>query len=341
MKGTYALGIPALLIGAMAVMHAETGDHANAVVVTATNTDTNQLLVYSTNGALLQMVPTQGKGGVSGNAGGIVESGGMVAVVNYGSKNVSIFARQGNGFRVKQIIPAVSNPVSVAFGHRHLYILGTTKVESHQLFGSNISTNPDGVVMLLKADGSSAQVGVLPERLIISEKSNVIETVSLLSDGAVTGAPTLVQKIPENVDAPFGLITRGDNAYVTIAHADEIVLVRNGTVLTNTPSVTQHAPCWVALTGPFLYSTNSPSKSVSRYAVYGRKIVQDAAVAASFDGSPTDIAAAGGLVAVVDGSGAISRVSIFKVDEDGNLMRAGGAIINAPANGIAVVGGDD
>lgn len=34
----------------------------------------------------------------------------------------------------------------------------------------------------------------------------------LLPDGAVGGVPTLVQNIPANVDAPFGLITRGNSA---------------------------------------------------------------------------------------------------------------------------------
>ena len=143
------------------------------------------------------------------------------------------------------------------------------------------------------------------------------------NDGAVTGAATLVQNIPANVDAPFGLVTRGNNAYVTIAHADEIALVRNGAVLTVTPSVTQHAPCWVALDGPFLYSSNSPSKTVSRYAVYGQKIVQDAAVVAQFTGSPTDIASGQTLLAVVDGSAGSSRLSIFAIDEDGNLAPIG------------------
>jgi hypothetical protein len=261
----------------------------------------------------------------------------MVAVVNFGSKNVSIFARQGNGFRMRQMIAAASGPVSVAFGHDHLYILGTNEVESHQVFGARVSTNPDGLVTLLKADASAAQVGVLPRQVIIAEKSNVIETVDLRNDGAVMGSPTAVTNIPANVDTPFGLVTRADNAYVTIAHADEIALVRNGAVLTVTPSMTQHAPCWATLIGPFLYTANSPSKSVSRYAVYGQKIVQDSALAALFDGSPTDIASDDALLAVVDGSGSVSHISIFSVDEDGNLKLNGVATVNAPANGVAVV----
>lgn len=311
-------------------------NNQNAMVVTASNdSTTNRLLVFNTAGTLIQTLSTQGKGGASGNAGGIETNGDLVAVVNFGSQSVSIFERQLNGFQFKKTVPTVANPVSVAFGAEHLYILGAAKVESHHIDGSDVSSTPDGVATLLVADGSAAQVGVLPNQLIISEKSAVIETVNLLSDGAVSGVPTLVQNIPASPMAPFGLVTRGNNAYVTIAHSNEITLVRNGKVLTVTGSGTQNAPCWLALRGPFLFSSNSPSMSISRYAVYGQKIVQDAAVAASLNGDPTDIASAGGLVAVIDGGG---HLSIFSVDEDGNLTPLQTAsTIPTAANGVAII----
>ncbi|MBZ5620200.1 MAG: hypothetical protein LAQ69_15960 [Acidobacteriia bacterium] len=134
------------------------------------------------------------------------------------------------------------------------------------------------------------------------------------------------------------MVTRGDDAYVTIAHADEITLVRHGKLLTVTGSGTQHAPCWLTLVGPFLFSSNSPSLSLSRYAVYGQKIVQDAAVAAQLNGSPTDIASGDGLVAVIDGSG---HLSIFSVDEDGNLTLQAAPAIPTAANGVAFVRAED
>ena len=78
--------------------------------------------------------------------------------------------------------------------------------------------------------------------------------------------------------------------------------------------------------------------SISRYAVYGKKIVQDAAVAASLAGDPTDIASGDGLVAVIDGSG---HLSIFSDDEDGNLTLRAAPSITTAANGVAVVRGED
>ena len=336
MKNVFGVSLPALLIAAASV---QAGTNQDTVVVTASNASNNQLLVYDTTAALVQTVSTGGQGGVGGNAGGIAAKDGQVAVVNFGSQNVSIFKQVGHGFQMMQLVPAASKPVSVAFGNGHLYVLGTMKVESHQMFGSHVNSNPDGVVPLYLSDGSAAQVGVVPGQLVISEKTSVIETVDLRDDGAVTGTAKVVNNLPSNPLAPFGLVTRGNNAYVTIAHSNEISLVRNGTVLTITGSGTEMAPCWVALVGPFLYSSNSPSKSISRYAVYGQKIVQDAAEAATVSGFPTDIASGDGMIAVIDGgTGAGSHLSVFNRDEDGNLTLKASTTINAPINGIAIIG---
>jgi len=335
-KRICAIGVLVPVFGLASAMAA--GWDQTALVVTASNAAQNQLLVYTPDGRLIQTLPTQGQGGVSGNAGGIETNGNVVAVVNFGSQNVSLFERGESGLKLKDVVPAVSSPVSVAFGNDHLYILGTTKVESHAMWASRVDPNPDGVVTMLVADGSAAQVGVVENQLIIAEKSNMIETVKLLPDGAVSGAPTMAQNIPANVNTPFGLVTRGNDAYVTIAHANEISLVRDGAVLTVTGSGTQSAPCWLALVGPFLFSSNSPSMSVSRYAVYGQKIVQDAAVAATLNGNPTDIASGAGLVAVIDGASSASHLSIFSVDEDGNLTLLQPAdVLASGANGVAIV----
>jgi len=343
MKAVSVLGLFALWAGAGLAAMAD--GNSQALVVTASNATNNQLLVYDATGRLLQTVPTRGQGGAGGNAGGIEARGTLLAVVNFGSQSVSLFQRADNGFHLQEVIATASSPLSVAFGHDHLYILGTTTIESHPVFGPEISAHADGVVNLLKGDGSSAQVGVVETHLIITEKSNLIETVALSGAGAIAANPVPVQNIPANVNAPFGLVTRDDNAYVTIAHAGEISLVRDGAVLTTTPTSAfpgpqQHAPCWLTLVGPFLYSSNSPSSSISRYAVYGQKIVADQAIAATLNGAPTDIASGEGLVAVIDGNGPVSHLTLFRADEDGNLTVQGSATIASPANGVAIVGAD-
>ena len=329
-----------VLMGLAATAHAYGSTPADTLVVSASNAATNALLVFNADGALLRSIPTQGQGGVAGNAGGIDARHGRVAVVNFGSSNVSIFARDDAAhlFSLQQVIPTHGNPVSVALSDDHLYVLTTTQVESHAIGPAGVAPGADGVTQLLHADGSAAQVGVIKGQLVITEKSNAVETVNLTPAGTVWGAATMVANLPANIDTPLGLAARGDEAYVTIAHADETGLVRNAAMLTVTGSGTQHAPCWLALDGPFLFSSNSPSHSVSRYAVYGQHIVQDAAVAATFAGAPTDIAYRAGIAAVVDSNGTQSHVSVFSVDEDGNFALRGTATLPSRAtNGIAIV----
>ena len=331
----------ALLLSTSAPANAS--EASDALIVTASNLATNQLLVFNSAGSLLQTLPTQGQGGVGGNAGGVAAHHGRVAVVNFGSNNVSVFVRSEGpaGLRLEKVVPTHGSPVSVAFGEDHLYVLTTTQVESHAIGHGGVVASADGVAQLLHADGTAAQVGVIRGGLVITEKSNAVETVNLDARGMVSGAVSSVANIPANVDTPLGLVTRGNEAYVTIAHADEISLVRHNTVLTTTGSGTQHAPCWLALEGPFLYSANSPSKSVSRYAVYGQNIVQDVAVVAQFTGGPTDIAVRGGLAAVIDAAGTQSRLSVFKVDQDGNFTPRSVATLNSKAtNGVAILAGE-
>ncbi len=343
-KSIHGAALLGLIVAGTAHAQAGSGWNDGDLIATASNASSNELLVYNTHGALVEQSKTGGTGGVSGNAGGIAQNHDLLAVVNFGSGNVSIFAKGGDGvpLQLKKLVPAITNPVSVAFGRNHLYILTATHIESHPIDRYGVNAIADGKAQLVIADGSAAQVGVLRWQLVMSEKSNAIETVNLTDQGAVSGPTRLVAHIPANVNAPFGLATRGNDAYVTIAHANEISLVRNNAVVAVTGSGTQMAPCWVALDGPFLFSANSPSHSVSRYAVNGHDIVQEAAVVASFTGAPTDITYRDSLAAVIDGTGSASHVSIFDVDGDGNFNLKSRVTLNSGStNGVAIVRGDD
>jgi hypothetical protein len=322
--------------------HTVAGEGRRAVIVTASNGPANQLLVFDTAGGLVQSVPTLGEGGAGGNAGGIATKNEAVAVVNFGSQNVSMFSRRDGSFALRQLVAVASQPVSVAFGTDHLYVLGTTTIESHRLDGEAVEAAADGIVALLRADGSAAQVGVVGDELVVTEKSGTIERVPLRA-GAVFGEPVGVPLPAGFSDAPFGLVTRGSSAYVTIADSDVVGVIKNGRATafaaTGTPGgAGQHAPCWVALVGPFLFTTNSPSHSVSRLIAGGANIVLDAAVVAETAGAPIDVAAQGTLLALVesDGGGA-SHLTQFRIDEDGNLTRTVSTPIASAANGIAII----
>lgn len=337
MKRVWVIGALSLLV-ATAGIHAQQG--RTPLVVTSSNSAQNELLVYDAAGTLRQHLSTQGQGGVSGNAGGIAVQDAMVAVVNFGSASVSLFTRGADGLALTQVITAVSAPVSVAFGRNHLYVLGTTTVESHQLATGGASPAPDGVAALLHADGSAAQVGIAGDQLIVAEKSNAVEVVGL-QGGAVAGGATAVP-LPAGSDTPFGLVTRGENAYVTIAHSDEVSLIKQGQVIAITTTGTpggggQHSPCWLAIAGPYLFSANSPSHSLSRFVATGTQIIPDEAVAAATAGAPTDLAAASQLLAGIDAGSNGGRLTQWTIDGTGALTTAAVSTIPSTANGVGIV----
>jgi hypothetical protein len=310
-------------------------------VVTSTNAAQNALLVYGADGALRQSIPTGGAGGVSGNAGGIAVTERRLAVVNFGSSSVSVFSHAGGSFGPAQIVATVTPPVSVAFGHDHLYVLGTTVVESHRLSASGVEPAPDGTAALLHADGSAAQIGVAGHELVVSEKSGAVETFTL-EDGAVIGAAREVPLAPGANDTPFGLVTRGSHAYVTIAHSDLVALVDHDRILSTLATgvvggAGQHSPCWITVDGPFLYTSNTPSHSISRLVAAGSRLLIDAPVAAATIGGPFDIAAGWQHLAVLDSDASGTRVSQYAVDGDGTLTLIARTATSASANGIAVV----
>jgi hypothetical protein len=218
-------------------------------------------------------------------------------------------------------------------------------VESHTVRDSIVDINPDGVIVLLRADGSAAQVGVVGDQLVMSEKSGAIE-VADLREGAVVG-PAVAVQIPADSDTPFGLVTRGGNGYVTIAHSDEISLIKNGQLVAlaatgsgfpNGPG--QQAPCWVTLVGPYLFTSNSPSHTISRLVATGHNIVLEAPVVAHTTGAPIDIAADGSLLAVVEDNGnGQAHLTQFRIDDDGNLAQVVTTAIGSAANGVAIVSG--
>lgn len=322
---TVALASPAL----------EAANASRILVITASNDlEDNQLLAYDIAGDLVQTISTGGKGGATGNAGGIAAANGLIAVVNFSSETFSTFTRDQSGeLHLEQVIDTVLSPVSVAFGHGHLYVLGSREIASYRLLAQDqVDTVADGIVGLKLGDGSAAQVGVAGGSLIVTEKNNTVETFAL-SSGAVVG-PAVPVALPENSFTPFGLVTRGDNAYVTIAHSDKVALIKNGVLVAINSSGSEGAPCWLTEVGNFVYSANSPSHSVSAWKATGNNVVQAIAKAGTTEGAPTDIASINGLVAVFDTSGHITQ---FAVGQRGSLAELSKADAPKTANGLVVV----
>ena len=241
--------------------------------LTATNGSNNFLAVINTRTKQTSYVPTGGAGGVSGNAGGVAANGRVAAVVNFGSSNVTIFVRQGDALQPTQVIKTASKPVSVAFGQNHLVVLELTQAESFPVYGTNVETTPDGSVALLLGDGSAAQIVTYDGGAVYTEKTGSVGELTLSTNGMAglsgPNTPVMLPAAPNN-NTPFGMIGRGANVYLTIAHSDLEALVVNGKIVSTAAGPTPftdmsgniiHAPCWNALSGNFYIRPTAPASN--------------------------------------------------------------------------------
>ena len=137
---------------------ARQGRNQDPPFLTATNGANNFLAVINTRTKQTDYVPTGGLGGASGNAGGVGVNDRIVATVNFASSNTTIFLRRGNAMEPTQVIKTSSQPVSVAFGHHHLVVLGLTTAEAFSVNGNTVAKDNDGLVQLARGDKSAAQI---------------------------------------------------------------------------------------------------------------------------------------------------------------------------------------
>lgn len=320
--------------------------------LTATNGTTNYLAVMNTQSGITTYVPTGGSGGASGNAGGVAVSGDMAAVVNFNSKSVTIFVRAGNSDNLQpaQVVKTAAGPLSVTFGHGHLVVLETNVAESFPVYGNTVGSAADGNVPLALGDGSAAQIVSFSGGVVYSEKTGSVAELNLSTDGfpGLSG-PTTVVPLPAapNNNTPFGMVARGSNIYLTIAHSDLEALVQNGKIVTTATGPTPfkdnagnitHAPCWNTLSGQFLFSADSPGKQLLRYLVSDANVFFDKAGVATLTGAPTDLYAAGTLLGVIDGGdGTTSNASLFGISAEGELTLRFAVKIPSPINGAAIL----
>ena len=326
-------------------------DHdQDPLLLTITNGSANFLAVVNTRTKEMNFVPTGGAGGAGGNAGGVAVAGKLAAAVNFGSSNVTVFVRRGDGMEPTQVIKTMSQPVSVAFGHDHLVVLGLTTAESFPVYGETVAKDNDGAVQLLRGDKSAAQIVTFDGGAFYSEKSGGLAELNLDTNGTpgLSGPnrPVLLPAAPNN-DTPFGMAARGANVYVTIAHSNLQALVVNGQITETAAGPTPfkdgsgniiHAPCWNALSGHFLYSADSPGKQLYRYLVSDANIFFDKAGVAKLGGAPTDLDVHDGLLGVIDGGdGVTSNASLFAIDGEGELALLFAVKIAGPINGAAII----
>jgi hypothetical protein len=99
-----------------------------------------------------------------------------------------------------------------------------------------------------------------------------------------------------------------------------------------------HAPCWNALSGQFLFASDSPGKQLLRYLVSDSHVFFDKAAVASLTGSPTDLSIQNNLLGVIDGgAGGNSDVSLFDIGSEGELTLRFTLKIPSLINGAAII----
>src|SRR5262245_56393311 len=97
----------AVLAVATGVVNLHAGPQPATLAVTMTNDPmANEIKVYDVaTRALLQTLPTYGKGGVGGNARGVKQFDGEVfAAVNNGSSTVALYRRSGNALKFDRLV---------------------------------------------------------------------------------------------------------------------------------------------------------------------------------------------------------------------------------------------
>ncbi len=345
------VSVAVVLVAAMSAARVSARNGGVTLAVTMTNDlAQNAIQVYDARtDTWLQTQPTQGKGGVAGNARGVKQyRGEIVAVVNNGSNTVAVFRRHQNGLKFEQLVTTTSAPVSIDFGNDHMYVAGATTVDSFVLHDTQVGAL-DGTTSLqlvggaLPPNGSTAQVGVVDEhRLLVTLKTDpdpgTIDVVAL-DRGAVVGAVPTAVSAPAGTLTPFGFSVYPDGtALITLAHSSQDGLFRHR-AFTAVISTGQIAPCWTTRVGKYVFTANTGSQTISRLVGTGNNIFVDAAVAAKTGGAPSDIDARRGTLGVVDHGAGHSHLTLFTYNEFGELTQIGPAIdVGVPnANGVAVV----
>ena len=156
MKHSLLTFLSVILVGtSVSSFPVHASDPQRTLVITMTNDPQYNaiIVVDAATHERLQTLSTNGKGGVGGNARGVDQyKGRLFAAVNNGSGTVALFQRAGNRLVFEHLIVTTSAPVSVNFANGHMYVAGTTTVDSFTMNGSHVGFL-DGTTALTLAGG--------------------------------------------------------------------------------------------------------------------------------------------------------------------------------------------
>jgi hypothetical protein len=272
---------------------------------------------------LVDMLPTGGNGGASGNAGILQFQGNLGAVANYGSNDVSQLARSGDSISVRRTIklaPGCAKPDSVALTKEQLFVAGTNCAESHAWPNGNL----DGTVVSL-SDSSAAQIAVGTDWAALTMTSGSVLQLPLNQHGALTGTSNALTLPSTANNTPLGAAFWNDILGFTPAHSPDSFAIVNSSgnvspIVGPAPAYPTNAPCWVAKgAGNVWYTANSPGQAISIFFSDGQGGVFYKSVPLA--GAPTDItvSADGKWLAVIYSASGDGYVAVFSIDGYGDL----------------------
>jgi len=358
---------------AMGPSHSGHRHHAPKVLFVQTNQPSgNQIAVYDRHrdGTLSfkAAYATGGNGGVAAGApsdplasqGSLVtaEHGRVLLAVNAGSDTVSVFALRDDRLKLRQVISSGGSfPASIAVRGDLVYVMnsgGVGRLQGYWLSGERLYAIGGSGRSLGLANAtppnfltSPGQVGFSPDgsRLIVTTKASGsqidvwrVRYNGRLSDDPVKNASTSPVPFAFAFDRHGRLISieaaMGQLSTYDVKRDD--TLVGAGTTTSNG----QTALCWIAFARGFYYGTNTGSNTISSFRVaHDGTPTLVAAVAATTDTGPTDMAVSADQRYLYVQGGAAGSVDVFHVGWNGSLTRIQ-TVMGLPTliEGIAAIG---
>lgn len=348
-----------------------------AVFTISNAADSNEVLAFKrdNDGKLTPdgVYPTGGRGRGQGlgsqGALALSEDGKLLVVVDAGSNQISSFSVDGSKLVFRSRVSSGGMaPISVTVHEDLVYALNSG--EPSNISGFKVDAN--GVLSPLAgstrplsvATAAPGQVSFSPkgDTLVVTEKNtDKLDTFVVTSDGT----PSAGEVVPSSGKTPFGFAfapsgelvvteafgaAEGMGAVSTYAF-DEVLHAgarggaeRGVTSVSSSIANAQTAPCWAVITkdGRFAYTANTPSGSISAYALDSAgklALVGDGAAAKTGDGSrPLDMTLDRSSKRLYVLNGGTRRIKALDVAADGSLTGRTDGNPEVPATAFGLIG---
>jgi 6-phosphogluconolactonase (cycloisomerase 2 family) len=268
----------------------------------------------------------------------LAEDGKTLVAVNAGSDTVTSFRVHGDRLQLRSVVSSGGQfPASVAVNGRLVYVLnsgGTGIVQGFVIRGSHLAPIPGSARSLGLANTdppnfltAPGQVGFTPDgsKLLVTTKASTssIDVFEVGPNGRLSASPVVN---PSATPVPFAF-TFGSGRLVDGEAGTSSVttyVVDPGGTLSDPLSQSdgQTALCWIQRVGDLYFVSNTGSNTLSSFTVdsSGQPSLL-AAVAATTNPGPIDLATAGGYLYAETGTN--GTVDEFAVNGDGSLTSIG------------------